>query len=449
MNKHFSVFSLAILVGLLLTSPFSVMQQSQTATVTANSDGANAPRIIGYFVQWGVYSRNYRVKQVDTSGAAAQVTHLNYAFGNVSTDYKCYEETRAGWGDGYADYGMLFKAADSVDGVADSPDQPLKGNFNQLRKLKAKYPQLKLMISIGGWTWSGRFSGAAKPENRVAFVKSCIDLYLRGTIDGQAAFAGLFDGIDIDWEYPAAPGFEGDPQHGVPPNVYSPADTQNYTALLAEFRHQLDAFGAETGKHYPLSIAVPTADINYNKIELKQVAVSLDWINLMAYDMHGAWNASGPTDFQAPLYASPDDPSPLPERNFSVDSTVKDFLKQGVPADKIVIGVPFYGRGWTGVPDQNKGLYQSAASMKAAPATYEDGVEDYKVLKALKAPTFRDPKTQAFWSFDGSNFWSYDDPVSIATKMTYIKQNKLGGAMFWSIDGDDGTLVNAIYSGLK
>ena len=87
--------------------------------------------------------------------------------------------------------------------------------------------------------------------------------------------------------------------------------------------------------------------------------------------------------------------------------------------------------------------------MKAAPATYEDGVEDYKVLKALKVPTFRDPKTQAFWSFDGSNFWSYDDPVSIATKMTYIKQNKLGGAMFWSIDGDDGTLVSAIYSGLK
>src|ERR1700694_316050 len=105
-NRYFSVFSSAIILGLLIASPNSVARQAQQSTASA----AGSSRMIGYFVQWGVYSRNYRAKNVDTSGAAAQLTHLNYAFGNVSTDYKCYEETRAGWGDSYADYGMAFKA---------------------------------------------------------------------------------------------------------------------------------------------------------------------------------------------------------------------------------------------------------------------------------------------------------------------------------------------------
>jgi chitinase len=352
-------------------------------------------------VQWGMYARNYRVKQVETTGSAAILTHINYAFANVSTESRCYEETRLGWGDSSADYLVGYSADQSVDGLPDDPSQKLKGHWNQLKKLKAIHPNLKVLISIGGFTWSGRFSDAALPQNREAFVKSCIDLFIKGNLplwayvsggtpsagaeNGRAA--GVFDGIDIDWEYPAAPGFPGDPKRNIPPNVYRPEDTQNFTALLAEFRRQLDELGAKTGQHYLLTIAAPAGEENYSKIELEKIHPYM--------------------------------------------------------------GVPFYGRGWTGVPNVNDGLYQSADTMEPAPARFEAGIEDAKILAQLGYPSFRDPKTKAMWIFDGKTWWNYDDPEVIAAKMVYIKQKKLGGVMFWSLDGDDGTLIRAIRDGLK
>ncbi len=440
------VMSLVLMVG-------STPLRAQTPT---ENTGAMS-RVVGYFVQWGIYARNYRVKDVVTNGAADKLTHLNYAFANVSKDFKCYEETRAGWGDSYADYEVPFTADQSVDGQADPLNRPLYGNFNQIKKLKAMYPKLKTLISIGGWSWSGRFSDAALPENRVEFVKSCIDVYIRGNlpifpgtkIGGQGVAAGVFDGIDIDWEFPALPGFPGDPARNLPPNVYRPEDTQNFTALLAEFRKQLDEIGAETGNPYLLTIAAPAIDSQYSKMELNKIHPYLDFINVMAYDMHGAWDATGPTNFQAPLYASPADSSPEPARRYSIDATVAGFLKTGVPADKVVMGIPFYGRGWTNVPDKNNGLYQSNPAMLPAPATYEPGIDDYKVLKKLKSPSFRDPKTGSFWVFNGKTFWSYDDPEVIAQKMQYAKSKGLGGVMVWSLDGDDGTLMKAINDNLK
>ncbi len=428
-------------------------------TVITAHDDETPYRVVGYFVQWGMYARGYRVKQIVTTGSADKLTHINYAFANVSTESRCYEETRAGWGDSFADYLAVYNEEQSIDGKADEQGQPVKGHFNQLKKLKAMYPRLKVMLSIGGWTWSGRFSDAAMPKNREAFVKSCIDLFIRGNLPmwaytsgtppvqaavGQAA--GIFDGIDIDWEYPGAPGYEGDPSRKIPPHVYRPEDTENFVALLAEFRKQLDAVGKENGKQYELTIAAPVAKTLYEKMSLDKAHQYLDFINIMAYDMHGTWDAKGPTNFQAPLFSSPDDPD---KAQLSVDGTVKGYLALGIPPKKIVLGVPFYGRGWTNVPNVNNGLYQSGDKMKAARATYEDGIEDYYALKKLKYPQFRDPKTQAFWIFDGETFWNYDDEQVIAAKMKYIKDAGLGGTMFWSLDGDDGTLIKAISDGLK
>ncbi len=438
----------------LIAPPATLAQQS--------TDEPGEYKVVGYFVQWGMYARNYRVKQVHATDSAAKLTHINYAFANVSTDSRCYEETRLGWGDASADYEVSYNAEQSVDGVADELGQPIKGHFNQLKKLKAMYPHLKVLLSIGGFTWSGRFSDAALPENRAAFVKSCIDLFIRGDlpiwayVSGGTPTAGakngraygVFDGIDIDWEYPAMPGFEGDPKRKLPPNVYRPEDTQNFTALLAEFRRQLDEVGAETGRRYLLTIATPPDERRYSKFQLDKIHPYVDFINIMAYDIHGAWNATGPTNFHAPLYVSPDDPS-SPEFRVSIDTAVTGYLKAGVPPKKIVVGVPFYGRGWTGVPNKNDGLYQSDPGMKPAPATYEAGIEDYRKLKKLDYPSFRDPKTQAFWIFDGTTFWNYDDPETIKAKMAYIKSKGLGGTMFWSLDGDDGTLISAIAEGLK
>ncbi len=381
---------------------------------------ASGKRVIGYFAEWGVYGRNYPVKNIDTSGSAAKLTHINYAFANVVGN-KCQ------LGDTYADYDRFYAAAESVDGVADTWDPgALRGSFNQLEKLKAKYPGLKVMISLGGWSWSSGFSDAALPQNRAAFVASCVELFIK-----DSRWKGLFDGIDVDWEYPGSCGNTCN---------YRPEDTQNFTALLGEFRAQLDA--VKPGLQ--LSIAAPAGPDKIGKIQAAGISPYLDFINIMTYDMHGAWEST--TNAHAPLYNSPANPAKA--LKYSTDEAVQAWLAGGAPASKLVVGVPFYGRGWTGVAGANNGMWQPAAG--AAPGTYEAGIEDYKVLKAKGHPGFTHPDTKAFYTFNGTEMWSYDTPASLATKMAYIKSKGLGGAMFWELSGDttNGELVSAIKSGL-
>lgn len=436
---------LLCLSGLVYSAGNAPVSRAQALPMSdANYGGRQA---VGYFTQWGIYS-GYFVKNLISSGSASKLTVINYAFGNVSPDSQCFEVNQAGAGDAWADYQRPTAASESVSGVADNPAQPLKGNFNQIKQLKARYPNLKAVISLGGWTWSAHFSDAAlTAQSRASFVKSCIDQYIVGNLPqldgdssgGPAAAAGVFDGIDIDWEYPAAPGNAG--------NIFRPEDTRNFTLLLAEFRRQLDDLGRKTHHHYLLTIASPAGQSTYSKIELKQVSRSLDWINLMTYDYHGNWEATGPTNFVAPLYDSPKDPSPAPRQ--SIDHTVNAYLSAGVPSRKLVLGMPFYGYGWTNVPTANHGLYQGNASTTVAPTG--GGTANYNYLKTLTGFTgYHDPITRAFWIFDGTTFWTYNDPQELTTKMHYILSRNLGGAMIWSMDADDasGTLISTINRGL-
>ncbi|NOX60365.1 MAG: hypothetical protein GXP42_00220 [Chloroflexi bacterium] len=426
-------------------TPAATNTPAPTASPTPGPTPAPTPahEIVAYFTQWGIYGRQYFVKDIVANGAADKLTVINYAFGHIK-DGECVMVTQTGVMDAYADYQKSFTAAQSVDGVADQWNQPLRGNFNQLKKLKAMYPNLKVLISLGGWTWSEGFSDAAlTPESRARAAATCIDIYLRGNLPlqdgagGPAAAFGVFDGIDIDWEYPAMPANDG--------HVYRPEDTQNFTLLLEEFRRQLDALEQETGREYLLTIAAPAGVDKYEKIELDKIHPYLDWINLMTYDMHGGWESA--TNHQAPIYHNPNDPSAYPASEYNIDNAVQAYLNAGVPAGKLLVGVPFYGRGWKGVPNVNNGLFQSATG--AAPGTWEAGIEDYKVLKTKGYPLFRDDVAKAAWLYNGDEFWSFDDPVVIADKMAYVKALGLRGAMAWSLDGDDGTLMTAIYNGLN
>ena len=386
------------------------------------------PRIVGYFSSWGIYARNYHVKTIVSSGSAEKLTVINYAFAGPF-DRRCI------LADPQADTRRIYGAVDSVNGVGNGPDA-LRGHYGQLLHLKQMFPEVKVLISIGGWTLSADFSDAALPENRQAFVSSCLDLFIHGNLPGvePGAAAGLFDGIDVDWEYPAAPGRRG--------NVYRPEDTQNFTALLDEFRRQLDAIDPDL----LLTIAAPAGEGRFSRIELSRIHPYLDWINVMTYDYHGAWEPNGPTNLHAPLFGSPRDPSG--EANLNADATVRAFLAAGVPPHKLHLGIPFYGRGWTGVGSAQDGLYQSATGLAAG--LYEMGVNDYGYLQRLEAPVYHDPVSAGTWTFDGTTFWGFDDPVSIAAKTEYVRSRGMGGVMFWELAGDtrDGGLIGSIYGGL-
>ncbi|TXS56928.1 glycoside hydrolase family 18 chitinase [Streptomyces sp. t39] len=365
---------------------------------------------LGYFTNWGVYGRNYHVKNLVTSGSAAKITHINYAFGNVQGG-KCTI------GDGYADYEKAYTADQSVDGVADTWDQPLRGNFNQLRKLKAKYPHIKILWSFGGWTWSGGFGQAV--QNPAAFAQSCYDLV------EDPRWADVFDGIDLDWEYPNACGLTCD------------------TSGPASFRNMMQAMRAKFGANNLVTAATTADGSNGGKIDAADyggAAQYIDWYNVMTYDFFGAWAAQGPTAPHSPLnsYAG------IPQAGFNSADAIAKFKAKGVPAKKLLLGIGFYGRGWTGVTQAAPG----GTATGPAPGTYEQGIEDYKVLKSSCPATGTVAGTA--YAHCGTNWWSYDTPATIGSKMTWAKNQSLGGAFFWEFSGDttNGELVSAINSGL-
>jgi len=414
---------------------------SNQISVTTNPvTGGGAARRVGYFAQWGIYARNFKVKDIDQSGMASKLTHINYAFANVSADSRCFEVSQAGQGDAWADYQTRFAAADTVTGVADVFNQPLAGNFNQLKELKAKYPSLKVLLSLGGWTWSKYFSTAAQPANRAAFVSSCIDMFIKGNLPviggepqgGPGSAAGIFDGIDIDWEWPGSAGNDG--------NVISPDDKANYAALIQEFRNQLNAYGSTVGKQYLLSAFLPADPAKVDAGIASSIFANLDYANVQGYDFYGAWQPR--TNNQSQLFNPAANPDPT---HFSVDSAVNKLIGIGAPANKLVVGVPAYGRGWTGVASTNNGLYQTGSP---ATGTFEAGIEDYDVLKNRAGTVFRDTTNGALYKYDGSTWWSYDDPALIQQKGAYVKSHALGGLMIWELDGDDGSLVTAMQTGL-
>ncbi len=158
----------------------------------------------------GIYDRHYFLRDVHSSGQAAKLTHLTYAFGELDEKGVCVMTDEA-TGDAWADYQCRFSTAQSVDGRGDSYEQPLAGNFNQLRKLKKRHRHLKVGISFGGWNASRYFSNAARtPASRAAFASSLVSLYFDGNLPilpgepqgGPGVAAGIFDYVDFDWEWP-------------------------------------------------------------------------------------------------------------------------------------------------------------------------------------------------------------------------------------------------------
>ncbi len=298
------------------------------------------------------------------------------------------------------------------------------GNFAVLDGLKRQNPQLKLLVSVGGWTWSGGFSDMALTEAG-----------RRRFIDSAVRFVGKYglDGVDIDWEYPGMPGMG---------NPHRPEDAQHYTALLTELRRRFDLEGKRLGRQLLTSVATG-ASLNFlAHTEMGKVARVVDSVNLMSYDYYEP-SSDKTTGHHAPLYANPRDP-----RHVSADASVKAYLAAGVPASKLVLGVPFYGQAWAEVNGEYHGLYQHGVAARIA-ASYRD-------IPALLAPA---GGYQRYWDAEASapylysaaahTFISYDDAESLRLKCQYVLKHGLAGIMFWEYHNDlDETLLRAIDAGL-
>jgi len=358
----------------------------------AQPPSADRPVIIAY-----VFSKD---AVIDPDGIAAEkMTHINYAFANI-------------------------KDGKVVEGFAKDAE-----NYKVLAGLRKKHPQLKILVSVGGWTWSGGFSDVAlTPGSRRVFVASAVDFVRRHDLDG----------FDVDWEYPGLPG------NG---NTHRPEDKQSFTALMAELRAALDEEGKAHGRSYLLTFAAGAFPDFLAKTEMDKVAAVVDFVNLMTYDFREV-EGDPQAGHHANLYIHPSDPKQL-----SADRAVRDFMAAGVPASKLVLGVPFYGRPWGDVRADrpNDVLYQPG---KPVPEKIEMAYGSLATQLVDRNGYVRlwDPKSQApyLWNADKRIFISYEDPESLRIKSHYILEHGLGGAMFWEYYADrTGALLGTLFNELR
>lgn len=319
---------------------------------------------------------------VDTGMVDAnRLTHINYAFVNVQHNRAVLTNLKT----------------DST-------------NFKNLNKLKLKNPDLKIMISIGGWTWSTNFSDAALSDtSRKAFAMSAVDIVRKYNLDG----------VDIDWEYPGLSG-NGNP--------HRPEDKQNYTLMFQSLRQELDLVEKETGKKMFLTTAVGGFKDYLNHTEMDKAQVYLDYINLMTYDY-----------FQDSLGISVHHTNLYPSKKYNTRDyaakAVTDFIAAGVPSNKLVMGLAFYGRSAKVADDSANGLgTKTTEHMQGGGYTF---IRDSLMNKpGFKYYRDKDAKAAYLFNAETKQFISFDDEWSIKNKCDYVKDNNMGGVMFWEYSSD-------------
>ena len=321
------------------------------------------------------------------------ITHINYAFANIKN-------------------GKVVEVRDT--------DTEALANLN---KLKSVNKDLKIMISVGGWGWSKNFSDAVLTENsREVFANSAIDFMIRHQIDG----------IDLDWEYPGQIGDN---------NVFREEDNENFTAILGLIRKKLDSM-ATKDKSYLLTIATGANQSYLDHTNMKEAHKSLDFINIMTYDYYTG--GSDQTGHHSNLEKSDFNAT---KRQRSSRNAVNEHINAGIPVHKIVLGVPFYGRYWKGVLPENNGLYQISTGKRGgySYAAIADSINAGNFIRYWDASAM----APYIWRAKDSLFLTYEDTVSMNKKIEYVKKENLGGIMFWQFNGDNGELLETIFTNLK
>ena len=363
-------------------------------------------RVIGYFTNWAVYN-DYHQKQSPNDLPWDKMTHINYSFFQI-------ENNQITSIDPWADY-------DEANGGG-------MNMFGELKSCKEDYPETNLMASVGGWTRGDKFHEMVSSQsNRTTFINSCIK-FLKDY--------PYFDGIDLDWEYPAidrAPDYDDCADRGCPGGT---SDTVNYVAFCKELRAALDKeFGAGVKE---LSACVPADPAKIDMQNLKEVANACTFVNLMTYDFHGAFDPTPAIDpdshlgYNSPLYRPAGDDL-VGTETWNTKDSVDYCLSLGIPKDKLNIGTPYYSRGWSGVPADENGFPQgltdptpdgssvvNVASVTVAPKTATVNVGQNVSLEATVSPANATYPTVTWKSSDTSIA-----TVDAAGKVTGVKAGKV------------------------
>lgn len=342
------------------------------------------PEVIAY-----IFPRNHVIQPGEI--AARKLTRINFAFASIQD-------------------GRI-----AATGPADTP------NLAALVALKKENPSLQILVSVGGWLGSGNFSDMAlTPESRLRFIDSVVAFVERHNLDG----------LDIDWEYPGQIGAG---------NRFRPEDKTNFTLLLAGIRKRFNREERKLQRPLVLTIAAGASDHFLDHTEMQRVARVVDTVNLMAYDYYEP-GSEQITGNHAPLYIDPADP-----KHISADASVRHFERAGVPAHKIVLGVPFYGHVWGNVGPANHGLFQMGSPVPGAYARYSD------IMSTMPGHGFTrywddSASVPYLYNAQKKEFVSYEDQESLARKCAYVQRAHLGGVMFWEYSADASeALLDTIY----
>ena len=325
---------------------------------------------------------------------ARKLTRVNYAFSNISE-------------------GRM------VEGYPEDTQ-----NFAVLHALKLKNPQLTVLVSVGGWLWSTGFSDMALTSaSRAVFIESVDKFLTRYELDG----------LDIDWEYPGLIG-SGHP--------FRPEDKQNYTLLMKELRVRFQTMQKRLHRKLYITIAAGSSTEFLQHTEMGEVQRYVDTVNLMAYDYYEP-SDDKITGNHAPLFTDPLDP-----KKVSTDESVMEYERAGVPASKLVLGVPFYGHVWGQVPSTSNGLFQPGQPLPNEYANYA-AISTTMIDKGYTRYWDQASSVPYLYSAEKKIFVSYEDTESLALKCKYVLNHHLAGMMFWDYGSDpSGTLLTAIDDGL-
>lgn len=419
--------------------PQPLKQQNKAYNNTSNK------MVGGYFVEWGIYGRNFHAADIP----AKNLTHLFYGFIPVCGPNEALRQANP---QGYTalqsqcagkpNYSVVVHdkwAALDKGYPNDKWDQPIKGIFAEMYRLKKTNPQIKILPSVGGWTLSDPlYDIGNNAAARATFVKSVTDFIK--TYD-------FFDGVDIDWEFPGGGGAND--------KLGSPQDGDGFVSLMKELRASLDALSKQTGRKYQLTAAVSGGVEKLSKINWEAAHPYLDYINLMTYDYYGAWN--GTLGHMAGSYANANSPIV----GFSAEEAVKYILARQVPASKVTIGAAMYGRGWKTVSNVKNGNPFTGTGGEGIAGSWEKGIEDYKKIEANMMggvngtgtngfTLYWDDQAKASYVYNPSTttLVSFDTPRSVKAKGDLIRQYGLGGVFAWELDADNGNILNAMHEGL-